>query len=121
MIEKNGLEILILDFGVMGEPAFAPDITRQEVVKAGGGDLATLASGAYKDEAMRVMAAGLAVVVRRLFDDGRLDGIIGMGGGTFATYRQEQGRTCGLAGVSDREWYLPGSGRHGGSRSEARF
>jgi len=63
VIEKNGLEILILDFGVMGEPAFAPDITRQEVVKAGGGDLATLASGAYKDEAMRVMAAGLATLV----------------------------------------------------------
>jgi len=55
LIEKNGLEILIIDFGVMGEPAFAPGITRQEVVKAGGGDLATLASGAYKDEAMRVM------------------------------------------------------------------
>jgi len=30
---------------------------------------------------MRVMAAGLAVIVRRLFDEGRLDGIIGMGGG----------------------------------------
>jgi uncharacterized protein (UPF0261 family) len=81
LIEKEGLETLVVDFGVMGEPAFAPDITRQEVVKAGGGDLATLASGEHKDEAMRIMAAGLAVVVRRLFDEGRLDGIIGMGGG----------------------------------------
>ena len=78
MIEKNGFEILIINFGVMGEPAFATDITRQEVAKAGGGDLATQASGKYKDEAMRVMAAGPAMVVRRLFDDGRLDGIIGM-------------------------------------------
>lgn len=65
----------------MGEPAFAPDITRHEVVKAGGGDLATLASGAYKDETIRVIAAGPAMVVRRLFDDGRLDGIIRMGSG----------------------------------------
>ena len=81
LIEKEGLETLVIDFGVMGEPAFAPDITRQEVAKAGGGDLATLASGGHKDEAMRVMAAGLAVVVRRLFDEGRLNGIIGMGGG----------------------------------------
>ena len=46
----------------MGEPAFAPDITRQEVAKAGGGDLATLASGAYKDETMRLMAASPAVM-----------------------------------------------------------
>ncbi len=81
LIQKEGLETLVIDFGVMGEPAFAPDITRQEVAKAGGGDLTSLASGEHKDEAMRVMAAGLAVVVRRLFDQGRLDGIIGMGGG----------------------------------------
>ena len=81
LIQKEGLETLVIDFGVMGEPAFAPDITRQEVAKAGGGDLTSLTSGEHKDEAMRVMAAGLAVVVRRLFDQGRLDGIIGMGGG----------------------------------------
>ena len=81
LIQKEGLETLVIDFGVMGEPAFAPDITRQEVAKAGGGDLTRLASGEHKDEAMRIMAAGLVVVVRRLFDQGRLDGIIGMGGG----------------------------------------
>jgi uncharacterized protein (UPF0261 family) len=81
LIEKEGLKTLVIDFGVLGEPAFAADITRQEVATAGGGDLATLASGDHKDEAMRVMAAGLAEVVRRLFDEGRLDGIIGMGGG----------------------------------------
>lgn len=81
LIQKEGLETLVIDFGVMGEPAFVPDITRQEVAKAGGGNLEILASGGHKDEAMRVMADGLAVVVRRLFDQGRLDGIIGMGGG----------------------------------------
>ena len=49
LIEKEGLDTLVVDFGVMGEPVFTPDITRQEVANAGGGDLATLASGAYKD------------------------------------------------------------------------
>lgn len=81
LIEKEGLDTLVVDFGVMGEPAFVPDVTRQEVAKAGGGDLALLASGAHKDEAMRVMSAGLTVIVRRLFEQGKLDGIIGMGGG----------------------------------------
>jgi uncharacterized protein (UPF0261 family) len=81
LIEKEDLKTLVVDFGVMGQAAFAPDITRQEVAKAGGGDLEILASGGHKDEAMRVMAAGLAAVVRRLYDEGRLDGIIGMGGG----------------------------------------
>jgi hypothetical protein len=46
LIEKNGLEILVINFGGMGEPAFAPDITRQNVAKVGGEDLATMASGA---------------------------------------------------------------------------
>ncbi len=80
LIEQDGLRTLVIDFGVMGDPTFAPDISRAEVAQAGGGDLAYLASGSHKDEAMQVMANGLAVLVRRLYDEGKLDGIIGMGG-----------------------------------------
>ncbi len=35
----------MINFGVMDKPAFAPDITRPEAAKAGGGDLATLDYG----------------------------------------------------------------------------
>ena len=80
LIEQTGLRTLMVDFGVMGGAAFPPDVSRDEVAAAGGGDLAHLASGERKDEAMRVMAEGLAVVVRRLYDEGQLDGILGMGG-----------------------------------------
>lgn len=80
LIEREGVKTLVIDFGVMGEPAFPPDITRAEVAQAGGGDIAYLATGEHKDEAMRIMAEGLAVVVRRLYDEGKLDGIISMGG-----------------------------------------
>jgi len=80
LIEAEGLETLVVDFGVMGEPSFEPDVTRDAVAQAGGGDLAYLASGEHKDEAMQVMAAGLAVVVRGLYEQGKLDGILGMGG-----------------------------------------
>ena len=80
IIEDAGVNTLVVDFGVMGEPAFAPDISRAEVAAAGGGDLAYFASGKHKDEAMATMAKGLAVIVRRLYEEGRLDGIIGMGG-----------------------------------------
>ena len=80
LIEKEGLNTLMVDFGVMGTPAFEPDVTREVVANAGGSDLAAIASGEHKDEAMQVMADGLAVVVRKLYDDGKLDGIIGMGG-----------------------------------------
>ncbi|MBN1259973.1 MAG: Tm-1-like ATP-binding domain-containing protein [Anaerolineae bacterium] len=80
LIADAGLRTLVVDFGVMGEPAFTPDVTREQVAAAGGGDLVYLASGDHKDEAMQVMATGLAVVAAKLYDDGQLDGIIGMGG-----------------------------------------
>ena len=80
LIESAGLATLVVDFGVMGEPAFAPDVTRAEVCAAGGGDLARLAGGGHKDAAMATMARGLAAVVSRLHGEGRLSGIIGMGG-----------------------------------------
>jgi uncharacterized protein (UPF0261 family) len=81
LIEAEGLDTLVIDIGVMGEPALEPDVKRDAVAEAGGGDLAYLASGEHKDEAMRVMAAGLAVVVRALYDKGVVGGILGMGGG----------------------------------------
>jgi uncharacterized protein (UPF0261 family) len=80
LIEKEGLKTLVVDFGVMGEPAFKPDIPRDEVARAGGGNLASLASGEHKDQAMKAMADGLAAIVRKLYDEGKLQGIIGMGG-----------------------------------------
>ena len=80
LIEERGVGTLVVDFGVMGPPAFEPVVTRQAVMAAAGVDPRRLASGEHKDEAMRSMAAGLAVVVRQLYDEGRLDGILGMGG-----------------------------------------
>ena len=81
LIEQQGLNTLVVDFGVLEEPVFKPDIDRYQVAKAGGGDLEYLSSGDHKDEAMKIMAEGLSVVVRQLYDDDKLDGILGMGGG----------------------------------------
>jgi len=80
LVERHGLQTLVVDFGIMGEPAFAPDIGREEVVRAGGGNLAHLRSGVHTDEGMRVMPEGLTVIVRKLYEEGKLQGIIGMGG-----------------------------------------
>ena len=80
LIEQQGLQAVVVDFGVLGEPAFPPDITRDEVCRAGGGNLGELRGGEHKDRAMQVMAAGLQEVVRRLYAEGWLAGIFGMGG-----------------------------------------
>jgi len=80
LIERSGVRTLTIDFGVMGTPAFAADIPREEVARAANADLTYLANGEHKDEAMHAMAQGLAVIVSRLYKEGQLDGIIGMGG-----------------------------------------
>jgi uncharacterized protein (UPF0261 family) len=80
LLKKKRLKTIVVDFGVLGEPAFEPDISRSTVASAGGGDLERFRFGEHKDEAMKAMATGLAVIVRQLYDTGKLDGIIGMGG-----------------------------------------
>jgi uncharacterized protein (UPF0261 family) len=80
LIEGEGLSTLVVDFGVMGAPKLHADIGRAEVAAAGGGDLGRMSSGKHKDEAMESMAAGLTIIVARLHAEGRLDGILSMGG-----------------------------------------
>lgn len=80
LIEKQGLKTLVVDFGVLGKPEFEPDISREEVARQGGADIASFASGQHKDAAMKAIAAGLEGVVSQLYAEGKLDGILGMGG-----------------------------------------
>lgn len=80
LLAARHLKVLVVDFGVLGEPSFPPDVDRGELVRAARGDLGRLRSGEHKDEAMSTMSVGLAIVVRRLHTEGRLQGILGMGG-----------------------------------------
>jgi uncharacterized protein (UPF0261 family) len=80
-ITKRGCRALVIDTGVLGSSAFTPDVTREEVAAAGGGALADLVAQADRGAAMTVMVNGAAVVARRLYDAGKIDAIIGMGGG----------------------------------------
>lgn len=80
-IAARGHRTLVVDTGVLGAPAFAADVSRADVARAGGGRLETLVSDHDRGAAVAVMAAGAEAVVRALRQDGRLDAIIGMGGG----------------------------------------
>ncbi len=80
-IEQRGFQTLVVDTGVLGEPFFPPDITHEQVATAGGATLADLVVKSDRGEAMAVMQAGAAAVARLLHNEGKIDGIIGMGGG----------------------------------------
>lgn len=85
VIESRDLESLVVDVGVLGEPAIPAHVTRAEVASAAGVDLADLVQAQEKGRAMEVMTRGVAEVAGRLHGEGRLDGIIGIGGSAGTT------------------------------------
>ena len=80
-IEKRGCRTLVINVGVLGAPLFQPEISAEEVAAAGGVKLADLVARHDRGHAMEVMNRGAAVIVMKLFAEGRFDGIISMGGG----------------------------------------
>jgi len=79
-IEARGHSTLLIDTGILAAPTIAPDITRQEVARAGGADLDQLASRKDRGQAMAAMARGAAVLLPRLYTQKRFDGVIALGG-----------------------------------------
>jgi len=79
-IAARGHRALVIDVGVMGDHDFRPHVSAAEVAGAGGSDLRTLRQKADKALAMEVMTAGAATVVKQLFDQGKLDGVLALGG-----------------------------------------
>jgi uncharacterized protein (UPF0261 family) len=80
-IEQRGHRTVVIDTGVLGEPVFAPTVTRDEVAKAGGADLSDLVARNDRGTAVSAMSKGAEQIAQRLYQSGQLDAIIGMGGG----------------------------------------
>ena len=76
---EAGCEVILVDAGVMSDPS-PGDIGPNEVAAAAGEDRAALAAARDRGPAMAAMTRGATEVVRRLHADGRLDGILGVGG-----------------------------------------
>jgi uncharacterized protein (UPF0261 family) len=80
-IRARGHEVLTVNTGIMGSTDLFPvDVQAYEVAQAGGGSLEQLRETKDRGEAMKVMVAGAPKIVKSLYDDRKIDGIIGMGG-----------------------------------------
>jgi uncharacterized protein (UPF0261 family) len=80
-ILARGHEVLTVNTGVLGTTElFAVDVESDRIAEAGGSSLSALRERKDRGEAMKVMCAGAPAVVRSLYDEGRFDGILGMGG-----------------------------------------
>ena len=75
-----GLDVLIVDVGVLDTPKIPADVSREEVAAAAGNDIEALAEAGDRGAAITTMAVGASKVIARLHADGRLGGALALGG-----------------------------------------
>jgi uncharacterized protein (UPF0261 family) len=80
-IAKAGHHTLTVNIGVLGSTALFPvDYEAEDVVHAAGLNLEQIRARKDKAEAMKAFDQAAPLVIRKLYEQGRFDGIIGMGG-----------------------------------------
>jgi len=79
-IREQGVETLVLDSGILDRPLLEADIPRADVAAAGGHELAELQRAGTRGAAVERMIHGVTATVARLWQEGRIDGALCLGG-----------------------------------------
>ena len=80
-IRALGGDALILDSGILGEPVdIVPDITRSDVALAAGSTIDALRNAGTRGAAVEKMKEGVKQVTLDLFAQGKLHGVLCLGG-----------------------------------------
>jgi uncharacterized protein (UPF0261 family) len=79
-VREEGVDVLLVDTGILGVPLADPDISRQEVAEAAGANAQELAESGDRGVAVEAMARGAAEIVKELHAQGRLDAVLALGG-----------------------------------------
>jgi uncharacterized protein (UPF0261 family) len=79
-VREEGVDVLLVDTGVLGVPLAEPDISRQEVAAAAGANAEELAGSGDRGAAVEAMARGAAEILKDLHSQGRLDAVLALGG-----------------------------------------
>jgi uncharacterized protein (UPF0261 family) len=78
-LRERGVDVVLVDAGVF-EPLAEADVGQDEVAAAAGAEIGALRDAGDRGAAVDTMGRGAAEVVRRLHAEGRLDGILSVGG-----------------------------------------
>lgn len=81
LIQARGHQTLVIDPGVLDRPVVEAEVTRWEIARAGGAELEALIAAGDKGRTIQTMIEGTRRLVLRLYTEGRLGGVIAMGGG----------------------------------------
>jgi uncharacterized protein (UPF0261 family) len=81
IIRSRGHQTLLIDTGSAEPPQVKPDVSREKVAAANGVDLAGILERKDRGEAVTAMAGAAAVYLAKLVSEGRVQGVISLGGG----------------------------------------
>ncbi len=79
-IEARGIRVLTMDTGILAPPHVKVDIDQEEVARRGGVSLKEIVATGDKGECILNMVRGAKVICRELFDQGRFQGVVCIGG-----------------------------------------
>ena len=84
LIESKGHNAVLLDFSMEQEPFFTGDITCEEVADEGGLNIDEVRQiyRTEREKATDNQIRGAQKIVQRLMEDGKVHGVLGVGGGT---------------------------------------
>src|SRR5688572_16313840 len=85
LLRTAGLSVLVADAGVLGPAAFAPDIPREEGYAAAGTTFAAVREANDRGQAIEAAARGAAKLAADLHRQGKVTGVLGLGGSAGTT------------------------------------
>lgn len=84
-IRAEGISVFILDAGIRGESTSLVAISRHEVARAAGKSLAEIQGLGHEGKALEMMTTGAIPCAQHLYREGKIRGIIGLGGSMGTT------------------------------------
>lgn len=85
LLRQTGIATLTVDAGVQRPPHFAPDIGREQLYAAAGTSHRAVLDAGDRGRAVEIAAKGAAKLVERLHAEGRVEGILCLGGSAGTT------------------------------------
>lgn len=79
-ITQAGGRTLVLDVGVLGRGGFVPDVSNHQVAEAAGVTLEQVIASGDENTSMVLMARGATAIGQRLLAEGRISGVLALGG-----------------------------------------
>ncbi len=79
---RLGASPVVMDIGILGTPRISPDVSNRDLAAAAGCDLEKIIGERDRPGGLKAMEEGGRITAKNLLREGKLDGVIGLGGGT---------------------------------------